>query len=140
MNTEHHAFIVETFIKTNESVTATQQAFRLHFNLGRRDPQPAQSTILFWVTNFRATGSGLKRKSTSWARTARTTENEATIVNDFYSVWTIMETILLISFLKQWNRLASYVLFKHKNTFLFLYFICILLNLQMYQIILYDPV
>ena len=31
---EHHAFIVEMFIKTNESITATQRAFRSHFNLG----------------------------------------------------------------------------------------------------------
>ena len=32
------------------------------------------------------------------------------------------------------------VLFENKNTFLFLYFICLLLNLQMCQIILPDPV
>ena len=32
------------------------------------------------------------------------------------------------------------ILFKNKNTFLFLYIICILLNLQMCQIILTDPV
>ncbi|XP_036359394.1 uncharacterized protein LOC118763768 [Octopus sinensis] len=44
---EHRAFIVETFIKTNDSVTATQRAFRLHFNLGRHDPVPARNTILF---------------------------------------------------------------------------------------------
>ena len=31
--------------------------------------------------------------------------------------------------------MAFYVLFENKNTFLFLYFICLLLNLQMYQII-----
>ena len=36
--------------------------------------------------------------------------------------------------------MALYVLFKNKNTFLFLYFICLLLNLQMSQIILPDPV
>ena len=32
------------------------------------------------------------------------------------------------------------VLFKNKNTFLFLYFICILFNQQMCQIILPNPV
>ena len=32
---EHRPFIVETFIKTSESVTATQRAFHLHFKLGR---------------------------------------------------------------------------------------------------------
>ena len=57
---EHHAFTVETFIKTNESVTATQRAFRMHFKLGRHDPVPARNTILVWVNNFRATGSALK--------------------------------------------------------------------------------
>ena len=42
---EHCAFTVETFIKTNESVTATQRAFCLHFDLGRHDPVPARNTI-----------------------------------------------------------------------------------------------
>ena len=36
--------------------------------------------------------------------------------------------------------MALYVLFGNKNTFLFLYFICLLLNLQMCQIILTDPI
>ena len=45
-----------------------------------------------------------------------------------------------------WRKIAlfvpyiSYVLFENKNTFLFLYFICISLNLQMSQINLPDPV
>ena len=36
--------------------------------------------------------------------------------------------------------MALYVLFENNNTFLFLDFICLLLNLQMCQIILPDPV
>ena len=36
--------------------------------------------------------------------------------------------------------MALYVLFENENTFLFLYFIWLLLNLQMCQIILPDPV
>ena len=76
---EHRAFTVETFIKTNESVTATQRAFRVHFKLGRHDPVPARNTILLWVNSFRATGSALKRKSTGRPRTARTPENVATV-------------------------------------------------------------
>ena len=36
--------------------------------------------------------------------------------------------------------MALYVLFENENTFLFLYFIWLLLNLQMCQIILLDPV
>ena len=54
------AFIVEKFIK-NESITATQRIFRVHFGLGRHDPVPTQNTILLWVTNFKVTGSILKR-------------------------------------------------------------------------------
>ena len=83
---------METF-KTNESVAATQRAFRLHFNLGRHDPVPARNTILLWVTNFGATGSALKRKSTGRPRSATTPENVTTFVNDFDSVWTIMDPI-----------------------------------------------
>ena len=67
---EHRTFIVEMFIKTNKSVTATQRVFRLHFNLSRHDPVPARNTILLWVINFRVTGSALKRKSTGRPRTA----------------------------------------------------------------------
>ena len=38
------------------------------------------------------------------------------------------------------KKMALYVLFENKNTFLFLFFNCLLLNLQMCQIILPDPV
>ena len=50
---------------------------------------------------------------------------------------------------KQWRykvtkqndkKMALYVLFEKKNTVLFLYFICLLFNLQIFQIILPDPV
>ena len=36
--------------------------------------------------------------------------------------------------------MALYVLFENENTFLFLYFICLLLNLQMRQIMLTESV
>ena len=38
------------------------------------------------------------------------------------------------------KKMALCELFENENTFLFLYFICLLLNLQMFQIILPDPV
>ena len=41
---KHRAFTMETFIKTNESVTATQRAFHVHFKLGRHDPVPSRNT------------------------------------------------------------------------------------------------
>jgi len=59
---EHRGFVVETFFK-NESVIATQRAFRRHFRLGRRAPVPDRKTILLWVSNMRATGLTLKRKT-----------------------------------------------------------------------------
>ena len=39
-----------------------------------------------------------------------------------------------------WNRKALYVLFENKNPFLFVFFLCLLLDLQICQIILLDPV
>ena len=72
---EHRAFIVETYLKNSESVTAVQRSFRSHFGLKRDDSIPTRSTILLWVANFRATGSTLKRKSIGRPRTARTLAN-----------------------------------------------------------------
>jgi len=54
---EHRGFVVETFFKNNESVNATQRAFRRHFRLGRRAPVPDRKTILLWVSNMRAIGT-----------------------------------------------------------------------------------
>ena len=76
---EHCPFTMETFIKTNEAVTAAQRAFRVHFKLRRHDPVQARNTILLWVNNIRATGSALKRKSIGRPPTARTPENEAPV-------------------------------------------------------------
>ena len=68
---EHRGFVVETFFKNNESVIATQRAFRRHFRLGRRAPIPDRKTILLWVLNMRATGSTLKRKPPGRPRSIR---------------------------------------------------------------------
>lgn len=76
---ERRAFIVETFFKTNESVTATQRAFRVHFRLRRHDPMPSRNTILLWVSNFRAGGSALKQKIPGRPLSARTPENIAAV-------------------------------------------------------------
>lgn len=76
---EHRAFVCETFMKSNDSVITTQRTFRTHFALGRRAPVPDRKTILLWVSNFRATGSALKRKSTGRPRSVRTPENVAAV-------------------------------------------------------------
>jgi hypothetical protein len=56
-------------------VIATQRAFRTCFALGRNASVPDRKTILLWISNFRATGSTLKRKSRDRPRTVRTPEN-----------------------------------------------------------------
>jgi hypothetical protein len=56
------------------SVITTQRAFRFRFELGRHDPVPVRKTIHFWVSNFRATGSALKKKSPGRPRTVTTPE------------------------------------------------------------------
>jgi len=61
---EHRGFVVETFFKNNESVIATQRAFRRHFRFGRRAPVPDRKTILLWVSNMRATRVNIKTKTT----------------------------------------------------------------------------
>jgi len=76
---EHRGFVVETFFKNNESVIATQRAFRRHFRLGRRAPVPDRKTILLWVSNMRATGSTLKRKPPGQPQSVRTPENVQTV-------------------------------------------------------------
>jgi hypothetical protein len=76
---EHRGFVVKTFVKNNESVIATQWAFRRHFRLGRRAPVPDRKTILLWVSNMRATGSTLKRKPPGRPRSIRPPENVQTV-------------------------------------------------------------
>ena len=46
----------------------------------------------------------------------------------------------MVSTEKEKNKMALYVLFKNKNTLLFIYIFCLLFNLQMCQIILTEPV
>jgi hypothetical protein len=58
---EHLAFVVEEYIRNGGSVITTQRAFRIRFELG-------------WVSNFRATGSALKKKSPGRPRTVTTPE------------------------------------------------------------------
>ena len=45
----HHAFDVEIFLKTDESVIATQGAFRDQFILHQNDAVPDRELTLLWV-------------------------------------------------------------------------------------------
>ncbi|XP_039299184.1 uncharacterized protein LOC120355018 [Nilaparvata lugens] len=76
---EHRAFVVEEFIKNGGSVTSTQRAFWIRFELCRRDSVPDAKTIRLWVSNFRQTGSAPERKPTGRPRTAITPENVARV-------------------------------------------------------------
>ena len=71
---EHRGFVIEAFFKNN-SVTATQRAFRTRFGLYATDAVPDRKTILRWVSNVRASGSALRRKPSGRPRNVRTPEN-----------------------------------------------------------------
>jgi len=72
---ENRSFVIEAFFKNNDSVTATQRAFRTCFGLYSTDTVPDVKTILRWVSNLRASGSALPRKPSGRPRNVRTPEN-----------------------------------------------------------------
>jgi len=72
---EFRGFVVEAFFKNNESVIATQRAFRTHFRIPSKGDVPTRKTILRWAAKFRQTGSTLNRKPPGRPRSARTPEN-----------------------------------------------------------------
>jgi transposase len=72
---EHRGFVVEAYYENNRSVIATQKAFCTRFALGQNASVPDWKTILLWISNLRATGSTLKRKSPGRPRTVRMPEN-----------------------------------------------------------------
>jgi len=76
---EHRAFIVEELIKNGGSPIATQRAFRIRFTPGQRDTVPDKKMIDRWVSNFRQTGSALKRTSPGRPQTATGPENVAVV-------------------------------------------------------------
>jgi hypothetical protein len=72
---EHRGFVVEAYYENSRSVIAMQRAFLTRFALGRNASVPDRKKILLWISNLRATGSTLKRKSPGRPRTVRTPEN-----------------------------------------------------------------
>ena len=72
---EHHVFACDTYVKNDESVTEIQRLFKQRFNIGRHGNVPSRNSILSWVNALRKTGSLLKTKPPSPARTARTPRN-----------------------------------------------------------------
>jgi len=75
-----HCWIAyDSFVRSGESITATQRLFRREFNVDRHGAVPSHNTILRWVENFRTTGSIMNKKPSGPARTARTPENIARV-------------------------------------------------------------
>ena len=71
----HRGFAVRAFFENNESVIATQRAFRRRFNIPRNDPVPQANTIRSWVRQLEATGSTLRTDTHGRRRSIRTPEN-----------------------------------------------------------------
>ena len=49
---EHRMFAYDAYVQNGESVTAVQQLFRVHFNLGRQDTVPSRNMILRWIHSW----------------------------------------------------------------------------------------
>jgi transposase len=71
-------FAVKSFYK-NDNLEAVRSEFRWHFNLHRHDLIPSAYAIKIWVSNFKETGSALKKKPSGGRQTVRTPENTATL-------------------------------------------------------------
>ncbi|XP_042856772.1 uncharacterized protein LOC122243317 isoform X2 [Penaeus japonicus] len=72
---EHRDFAVRAYFENNQSVIATQRAFRRQFNIPRNNAVPQANTIRSWVRQFEATGSTLRRDAHGRSRSIRTPEN-----------------------------------------------------------------
>ena len=56
-------------------MVVTQQIFRRHFNIHRKDSVPSRNTVLLWVRIFRETASAAKRNPPGRQPSLRTPEN-----------------------------------------------------------------
>ena len=72
------ALLWRRFLKNGESVVATQRSFRIRFGLKRNDSVPDPNTIRKWISNVRATGSAVPKKTVGRPKNVRTPENIAT--------------------------------------------------------------
>ena len=76
---QHRVFAYYSFVRSGESITATQRLFRQEFNVDRHGAVASRNTILRWVENFITTGNIMNKKPAGPARTARTPENMARV-------------------------------------------------------------
>jgi len=73
--TEHRAFAVEMFFKSQESYITTIHAFRKRFSIQPHKPVPTEVTVRSWVKNFRQKGVVNKIKPPGPKKNVRTPEN-----------------------------------------------------------------
>ena len=73
--TEHRAFAVEMFFKSQESYITTIRAFRKRFSIQPHKPVPTEVTVRSWVKNFRQKGVVNKIKPPGPKKNVRTPEN-----------------------------------------------------------------
>ena len=78
-NSEHRAFVVETYFKCGDFMIAAQRQFRTHFDVDWQGRVPNRKTILLWIRNFRQTSSALKWKSPGIPRSVRTSVTIAAV-------------------------------------------------------------
>ena len=70
---EQRAFAVKAYLSNNNSVIAAQRSFRTHYKIAPRASVPDRKSILLWVSNFRETGSVVK-KTKEIPRSVRTAQ------------------------------------------------------------------
>jgi hypothetical protein len=80
---QHHEFIVETFILKMVTVFKTQRIFRRHFNIALHGKVPCRNTIELWVEDFRRSASALKKGPPDSVRTVRLLQNIEAVRQSF---------------------------------------------------------
>lgn len=74
-SSEHRAFAVETFFKSNESYVIARRQFCSKFGIRRIRDGPSVNLIRSWVQRFRATASAMNVARPGPSRSSRTPEN-----------------------------------------------------------------
>lgn len=74
-SSEHRAFAVETFFKSNDSYVIARRQFCSKFGIRRISDGPSVNLIRSWVQRFRATASAMNVPRPGPSRSSRTPEN-----------------------------------------------------------------
>ena len=90
------SFAVETYFKTQESISLTLKTFRNHFKLNKSVPLPAHLTIRRWVQKFRSTSSVKKKKPTGRLRSIR--------ISEWVCSWSSAPIIYIYIYMSYWRK------------------------------------